>query len=276
MSKHESDFKSSLTRFAQSCSKLARLVGTFETYREKGSNPYNLERMLDKIKKISSSLDTFSSFPGFSEWLNQAQSTVSELKSNYATKVAATLNELVNRDGFTLQGSIPELKVFLYTIVFDQETGFASIWYGDKREFLDRCVLDPNVIYAKLKKIHTWLTLKRFEPSDFVRRLYEAYKRVTGSNGGSAPIVKVLYEFCLGLQSEKFVVDPIRKNFNKYGRVLFSYDLYRLPAEFRVYNDKRFELITATMRQSKKRSEHMWVPKNDRGDGTVYSFIVFR
>ena len=75
-------------------------------------------------------------------------------------------------------------------------------------------------------------------------------------------------------QNNKFKTNPRKEFYTDYTRFLFSYDLYKLKKR-RVQNNE-LTLIIATRAYTKKYSDFIWVPTNEKGDGNYISHIKFR
>jgi len=69
------------------------------------------------------------------------------------------------------------------------------------------------------------------------------------------PITSVLLEYTI------LVRNIAKENYTHYGRVFFSYDLYRLKE--RKINEHELELITATRAYTRKKKDFLWVPTNE-------------
>jgi len=160
----------------------------------------------------------------------------------------------------------------------DLDNNSIEIWYGPEQEKLDTAKLIPETIKQKLKNAHAQITQRKFDDKTFLSNLYSAYKVAVYHNsekiGDAAPVTNVLSNFAFLIQSRKFKMNPIKNNYRDYGRVLFSYDLYRLKE--REIENLELNLVTATRAYTRKRSDFLWVPSNERGDGVYISHIKFR
>jgi hypothetical protein len=98
-----------------------------------------------------------------------------------------------------------------------------------------------------------------------VRRGEEAGRRV--------PLVALLAEVAMGRQDAAFMSDPRRELFASYGRVEFAADLSRLRT--RRHGDRELRLEVATLAQTRKPEDHLFVPHGRSVDGTCYATAAF-
>jgi len=101
--------------------------------------------------------------------------------------------------------------------------------------------------------------LKQNVVESFLPKLYRAYVE---SGDSQANIVSVMENF-------------IAKNPLPYPRITFSYNIYKLDGQ-RVYDGKTWFLILTPFALSKNKKNWLWIPINEDGKGSLYSFIVFR
>ncbi len=196
-----------------------------------------------------------------------------DAKRNFGQKLE---NELRER-GFELRGHYPLLKVSFYTLEVDLENFKVLIWYGPQQEKLEICKLIPEEIVKKLRIIRDKITQRHFDDNEFLSKVYEAYKisvyRQNKKSGDQISISDILFEYAFLIQDKKFRTNPLKNNYKEYGRVLFSYDLYRLRE--RRLNDRELSLITATRAYTRRKSDFLWIPSNEKGDGSYISHIKF-
>ena len=195
-------------------------------------------------------------------------------KKSFGQRLEQALQQL----GFELKGHYPTLKVSFYTLKMDLDNNNVEIWYGPEQEKLDSSKLIPETIAQKLKNVHAQITQREFNDKTSLSNLYSAYKVAVyhkdGKIGDAAPITDVLSNLAFLIQNRRFKMNPVKENYREYGRVFFSYDLYRLK-ERRIGN-LELGLVTATRAYTRKRSGFLWIPSNERGDGSYISHIKFR
>ena len=73
------------------------------------------------------------------------------------------------------------------------------------------------------------------------------------------------------MQKPTFLTDPRRESFTPYGRVEFAADLSRLKN--RTIREWTLRLDVATMVQTKRLEDHLWIPRNP--DGAHYATASF-
>jgi len=202
-----------------------------------------------------------------------------KLKGKFGHELDIALQEVGKEYNFKLKGHYPELRVLFYTLELRLEnSGGVVIWYGPKQERLALVKPEPKTIAQKLKTIHESITKRKFDEPEFLSTLLEAYKmaayREKKNFGEQIPINKVLLDFAFLIQDNKFKIDPTKKNYKDYGRVYFSYDLFRLKE--RRINSYELQLVTATRAYTQRRRDFLWIPSNEEGGGSYFSHIKFR
>lgn len=200
------------------------------------------------------------------EWEEQARKIFGQ-KFKYALKQVDS----------ELDGNYPLFKVLFYTLDVNLDNSNAIIWYGPQQERLDTCKRIPEVIVQKLVDNHAKITQRDFDDKTFLSNLYEAYRLTSCQNGkeigDSLPILDVLLAYTFLIQNKKFKTDPVKRSYTEYGRVFFSYDLYRLKE--RNIENRELGLVTAIRAYTRRRSDFLWMPYSERGDGTYISHITF-
>lgn len=237
---------------------------------------YKIKQCVDKIEKTLKQSK-------FKETVEQEIQQIKEkipawekdAKRSFGQKLERTLQGM----GFELKGQYSELKTLFYTLKVSFDNNTIVIWYGPMQEELYSIKkLDADIIAQRIKDLHIKITQRGFDDKTFLSDLYNAYKvavhRKEEKIGDSIPIIDVLLQYAITIQNEKFRKDPIKKNYTEYGRVFFSYDLYRLKE--RKIDKHELNLITATRAYTRKKSDFLWIPSNENGDGTCFSHIKFR
>jgi len=242
-------------------------------------NLHKIKQDVVKIEKAlkQSSLGEFTK-EGVRDHIQPTKSKIPEWDEQFKRSFGQKLEDALRQEGFELRGHYPLLKVLFYTLEVRLENNNVILWYGPQQEKIETCKLIPEIVVQKLKKNHDKITQRNFEDKLFFSNLYEAYRMAVYKNektiGGSLPISKVLQWHAFLIQDKKFKTNPTKKSYKEYGRVFFSYDLYRLK-ERRIENHE-LSLITATRAYTKQRSNFLWIPSNEKGDGNYISHIKFR
>jgi len=260
---------------------LLRIIKNIDKYQQDNhiSNLYKMKNEVIKIEKMlkQSKLDDFVK-EELERHIGDIKSKISEWEENVKKTFGQKLEHELRKIGFVLRGHYPLLKVSFYTLKVDLENLKVSIWYGPEQEILETCKLAPEDIVKKLKIIHDKIIHRHFNNKDFLSKVYEAYRvslyRKNKKLGDPMPISDILFEYVFLIQDKKFKTNPIKNNYKGYGRVFFSYDLYRLKE--RRLNNVELNLITATRAYTRRKSDFLWVPSNEKGDGNYISHIKFR
>jgi len=188
------------------------------------------------------------------------------------------LEEALQQSGFELEGHYPNLKVLFYTLEVNLDNNTVAIWFGPLQEKLKTCKLIPEDIVKELKDNHNKITQQRYDDKTFSSYLYEAYKIASYRNelkiGDQIKIRDILSEFAFLIQDNTFKTNPIKNRYKDYGSVFFAYDLYKLKE--RNIENHELNMITATRAFTAKRSDFLWIPSNEKGDGNYVSHIKFR
>jgi len=236
---------------------------------------YEVSRIEQKLKQTK--LNNFT-IKELDQYIQSVKSKISDWEEETRRNFGQKLEEGLKKEGFELRGHYPLLKVSLYTLEVNFENSKVLIWYGPRQEKLETCKLDPNEIIRKIKVLHGDITQRCFDDTKFLSKIYEAYNisvyRQNKKLGDQIPISDILFTYAFLIQDKKFKMDPTKSNYKEYGRVYFSYDLYRLKK--RRIDDKELNLITATRAYTRRRSDFLWIPSNERGDGDYISHIKFR
>jgi len=249
------------------------------TQKEPQDNLYRIVQEVVKIEKAlkQSRLDEFVK-EGITQHIQPIKSKIPELEEKAKKSFGQRLEQTLRDEGFELTGHYPTLKVMFYTLKIDLGNNSVEIWYGPEQEKLESLKPIPKTITQKLKNAHAQITQRKFNNKTFLSNLQKAYSVVVHHTGGkigdAAPITDVLSTFAFLIQSRRFKMDPLKEHYREYGRVFFSYDLFRLK-ERRIEN-RELSLVTATRAYTRRRSGFLWIPSNERGDGSYISHIKFR
>jgi len=243
------------------------------------SNLYKVKKDVVRIENMlkQSKLDDFVK-EIIGQHIGDIKLKIPEWEENVKKTFGQNLECELKKIGFELTGHYPLLKVSFYSLKVDLEKFKVSTWYGPEQEKLETCGLVPEDVVKKLKTIHEEITQRHFNGKDFLSKVYEAYRvslyRQNKKLGDPIPISDILFEYAFLIQNKKFKINPIKNNYKGYRRVFFSYDLYRLKE--RRLNNVELSLTTATRAYTKRKSDFLWIPSNEKGDGNYVSHIKFR
>lgn len=235
---------------------------------------------LEEIKKVTERLlQTTQAHIGkeywkeLGAWLEDYQSALNAAENDRRNKFALELEQELRYHGLSLSGHYPDLKSGLFTIEVNFERNKAVIWYGPKQEELQECPISPKRVASSILKIRQEFDSKTTEDK-VIELISEAYHRTKNQNSQDVPIIQILIQVVLLQQTKKFLEDPKHKYFKEYTRANFSYDLYRIrKAQLSEMKGVKIYLTTATRATTRQRSEFLWVPDDENGNGTAYSFL---
>ena len=249
------------------------------TENEPLDNLYKIKQEVVKIERIlkQSKLDEFVK-DGIEQHIQSIKAKIPEWEESAKKSFGQRLEQALQQLGFELKGHYPTLKVSFYTLKMDIDNNHIEIWYGPEQEKLGSSKLIPEAIAQKLKNVHAQITQREIDDKTFLSNLYSAYKVAVYRNGkktrDAIPIRDILSDFSFLIQNRKFKMNPIKDYYKEYGCVFFSYDLYRLKE--RKMNEYELNLVTATRAYTQRRSDFLWIPSNERGDGVYISHIKFK
>jgi DNA-binding transcriptional MerR regulator len=233
-----------------------------------------LKRMEKEVKALEAPL-----LDEVKRWIEEKRREVDKAKEEMRHEFAKRLGELLKEKGKRVEGRYPLLRVGFFSIEVDFTKRRASLLFGHEK-ILSNIPLDPEKVVKGIEVVEGEI----MKPIDFQREmdlLYESYRRVLKLRdlplGERVPIMEVLQQYLLFKQPKAFLSDPVRKNFRGYGRVQFGYDLYRLKKSgVRARGKLKMVLVTATFDATRKKENFIWVPDDERGNGTTYSYIAFK
>ena len=258
--------------------KLTQISRNLKTYSKKTSK--NLESLrknrktLLRIEKLALILEDGVIRRGFNDWFDKEKKRLDLRELRIRSAFPEELYNSLSSSGLKLEGHVPNLKTGFYVIEVNFDNNQSRIFYGPDREPIKKIKIDPEKISEYIVKHRNTLE-KSYENYDkFVFHLEKSYsniiKKPDKTLDKKAPIIDVMYEMAKEKNQEETTLDP-KKRTEKYGRIQFSYDIYRL---LRGPSEKiRIKLSTATRAQARSRKNYLWIPKNERGDGAIFSHI---
>ncbi|RZN35437.1 MAG: hypothetical protein EF813_08910 [Methanosarcinales archaeon] len=275
------DFLRTLSREETNLKNIRKAIRAIERYAENEavSNIYKIQQEMLKIEKIlkQTQLTDFVE-EDVGQRIQPVKSEMPEWEEQAKKSFGKRLEDALKQADFELSGHYPLLKVMFYTLEVKLETNSVVIWYGPEQERLDACKLIPETAAKKLGASHKKIVNRDLNDEVFLLNLFEAYKTAAHHTnkkiGDSIPVSDILLEYALLVQSRKFRTNPVKSSYKEYGRVFFSYDLYRLTE--RTIENHELSLVTATRAYTRRRAGFLWVPSNEKGDGTYISHIRFR
>jgi hypothetical protein len=268
-----------LKTFKKQTTKILKLMDAYAQIKENPiDNVYLLEKNLSDIERAATSLPHTELTQSITAWLKEKKEAVAKAKDEFRFIFGKELKTLLEKDGRQLHGQYPLLRIGLFTLKLDFEFGNATLFFGPEIEKLKSNIqLQPDAICGELKKFDDMLQKKQFNAEEMLTNIYRAYERrlslTNKSYGEKILITEVLEEFVILKQSKKFSIDPKRENYQEYPRITLSFLLYRLRTSHANQQGMRLHVATFDATVDKLRS--IWVPDNEEGDGTYYSYISF-
>ncbi|MEO0283883.1 MAG: hypothetical protein ABIN17_02270 [candidate division WOR-3 bacterium] len=247
---------------------------------------FNFPKIKDTLSKILEELPKFEELLKFTEyiknfknWLENYQKELQAVEKEIQDRFGCELEEALKEQNLSLRGHYPELKTWLFTIELLFDKGYATIWYGPKQERLAQCSLSVSQVTKKIFELKKQLG-SQVNEEEFLKKLYYAYQRkliIKGDKNGTAlPIIEILPEVAYLLQEPRFHKNPKKEYYKSYTRCDFSYDLFRiLNSEKNKIFNCRLSLVVASLAHTKKREDFLWIPNDEKGNGTVYSHLKF-
>ncbi len=259
-----------------------RLVAYQKLLNEPVRRAYEREKSLGEIEELAGRLPAGEVRVKLEEWLCAERSGLEEAKNEFRFEFGKVLLQGLEGSGMGVKGQLPFLRCGLFSVRVDFTTGRATIFWGPEIERLKSGVPAEPLGLAKLLRSYQESLAKRAikEPEDFARRLLVAYRRLCANQGvgegARVFLIDLLGEMVLLMQPEGFKVNPVKERFVEYPRVRFSYDLYLLKRSgVRTVEGRQIRLSVANFDATAEKAKALWVPDNEGGEGTYYSYIAF-
>ncbi|MBP7864710.1 MAG: hypothetical protein KA419_02075 [Acidobacteria bacterium] len=238
--------------------------------------------------RAEKALTALAALEGFPEALARARARVEALRDaaestrrRAQASIPALLAEKLAPAGLVLEGTLPELRCGLLTLRFRPEAKkpVVEVFYGPGVARLKVLPVDAEAVAEAVADVHRDLAAEPLDEVVFLRGLRVAYRmafarRGEPDDGRPAPLPDVMAEFAFARQAARFRSDPVREAFASYGRVRFSFDLFRLQK--RELDGETLRLGVASREQTRKPEHHLWVPTDLRGHGTHFADLAFR
>ena len=270
------EIKKEIIGYRKQVAAIAALVNDIEKLdKNTEENLQKIRLRLDKLEKeAQKNRNKTELIDLVKEWMQEYRTKLLGVSEKIQRRFAVELEEELKRISLNLVGQYPLLRAGFFSIEVNFNMNNATIWYGPRQERLIQMALSVSKIAGKIDYFRKNLG-SDLGNGNFFEKLKKAYYRATnGHRGEPANIVNVMAEMSYLVQSGRFFQDPKRDNYRSYGRADFSYDLFK----FRNENigqkvRERVKLKVATRAHTRRRSDFLWIPDDERGGGTVYSHI---
>jgi hypothetical protein len=271
-----------LKEIAKKAKIITKRLESYEKNKESakgGLNIHILEKNLNDIKKQLIAFPDSEIKSGLVKWTDDETEFIKKTKEEFRFQFGNQLKEFLEKDGLILKGQLPLLRAGFYSLKLDFELGFAALYWGPEIQTIKTKIpFSVQEIYQTLHNFNEQLKKRATSPQDFLKNLHQAYQRYTSFNppkadGNKVLLIDLLSELVLISQPSSFRADPSKTKFREYSRIQFSYDLYCLRQSRDVLQAMR--LSVATFDATIDKAKSIWVPDNEKGDGTYYSYIAF-
>lgn len=246
-----------------------------------GGAPFLLKGILESMERgFSSLLDNLNGLQAaFSQLVGYEKTYVGKKEQEFFYQFVTNLDNFLKEKGFALSGQLPNLKAGFYHLKVNWDSKKVQILFGP--ELLKTISLDPRAICQVVVDSYSALKRGLIPPEKFIDLLYRGYARALvlqgKQDGERLPIMTVLKEVVFLNQDEKFLSDPSKGNFKPITRLQFAIQLYELrKSNVLKWEGKDLHLMEAPFDATFKKQMFLWVPDNERGEGTRFSHILFK
>lgn len=249
---------------------------------ESTANVHSLEKSLGEIRQLAGHLPESQVRTNLTKWTEMETSRIAKLKEDLHFSFGRDLKELMTNQGRSLKGQLPILRCGLWTIKVDFEVGNAVIYWGPEVERVKgKVILKPGDIARAIDDLDEDLRTESMASHELLEATFRAYERTLmmhrGAAGEKVLLVDLLGELVFLIQPSGFRDDPRREKFKEYSRIHFAYDIFllrRQNSELRV-GEQRLRLTVATFDATLDKRRALWIPENEEGEGTYYSYVSF-
>jgi hypothetical protein len=263
--------------------RLSKRLAAYQLLVDAGvSAAYQRERELAGIRGLIAAFPDSEARRRLEEWHCAEEAAVGEQKEEFRFAFGRELSTGLEGSGLVPRGQMPSLRVGMFSVKVDFEAGAATVFWGPEVERLRSGLkLAPAELARTLRVWHESLKAQeKLDTAELLRRMRQAYRRLVtlaGLNDGARVyLIDLLGELVLLMQPQSFRMNPAREKFVEYPRVRFSYDLFRLRRDGRFdAGDARLKLHVANFDATAEKTRALWVPDNEDGDGTHYSYVSF-
>lgn len=253
---------------------LTLLLKNLKSIDKYSSNPL---KNLDKILKIFEATRDFDVSKEstllseeFKKWREEYKGQIESLIEEEKTLFGVRLEEELNKNNVSFTPKSHCLYAGLFIIKWDVLKGTCLLGYGPNADVLSKLKLDPAIIVKEVVDKSNELGCK-LSPFEYVTLLKKAYTRLSSNPEESVPLAHLHVDMAVLLQGKNFYKNPSKETFKNYSKMDFSYDLYRTR---QVGVESGVSLKTATLAQTKKQSDFLWIPtRNSVENGEYFAEI---
>ncbi|MEO0077921.1 MAG: hypothetical protein ABIK86_02865 [candidate division WOR-3 bacterium] len=215
------------------------------------------------------------------DWLKEETAAVEKSREEFRFEFGRKLVAGLDGSGLAIRGQLPMLRIGFFTLRTDFDAGTATVFWGPEVEKLKSGLkLVPAELARTLRAYQDALREKSVEPARLAELMHSAYGRIVKFNnlppGTRVFLLDLLAEITMLIQPPAFRLNPVQEKFVEYPRVRFSFDLFRLrQAGYFQVGDDRMKLHVANFDATTEKARALWVPDNEEGEGTHYSYVSF-
>jgi hypothetical protein len=251
----------------------SRKIATIEKYLKKyqGIEKKTMDstrqsnKILRAIEKTIVSLNDGFLKDNLSDWLRTETVSTNAHEEELSKEFVNELYSKLREKNLSLEGVLPKLKTSFYTLEIDLEGNKCEFFFGPKEEQIASLRLDPTRIAEKILEHRSSLDSVYLNADSFLKDLEAAYDRTRSFSkrvlDHRVPIIDILTELSLVRQGRRFRIDPIQSNYSSYGRMQFSYDLYKWVGG--ANSPPSIVLHSSTRAQMREKSDYLWVPRGE-------------
>ncbi|NMC99812.1 MAG: hypothetical protein GYA62_08840 [Bacteroidales bacterium] len=186
---------------------------------------------------------------------NDSHANVENLKFSFINKLEKNINEI----GFTMSGHLPDFKASIFTIEINFNSLNSIIWLGPKQEKISSGILTIQSIIESMENFYKKLPQK-INDKDFIKMINDNYIIIKDNeNEGRTPLNLILNKI-----NDNYIKTKI-----KFSRAEFSYLIFKYSSEIL----RSFKLTVATRSNTRQRHDFLWIPDDETGNGSAYSYI---
>lgn len=257
-----------------------RLISNYEKIKLKKEDLSLLEKNLKKIKEFCEKIEFNDLKSLVSEWIKREEEWLKNTSLEKQERFGRELKEELEKNNLSFSGIFPNIKIGIFTLEINFDLNTCQLFYGPKIEKLKTKIPLHALTIVKILKDYLNYLNQPFNPNEYFKKLLFAYERSLYFQklnfGEKIFLTDLLTELIFLLQKKEFYLDPKKENFREYSRINFSYDLYRLKTSLgNQLENYSFKLWIAPFDATLDKKKSIWIPNNEMGEGTYFSYISF-
>lgn len=192
--------------------------------------------------------------------------------------LAGAVARRLGEAGFKVSGNLPTLFAGFFSMEFTfGSKGLCTLWLGPRKYRLGTAPLDADAIATLVLFFNDRLFPASFDEQAFMAEVETAYRvalvRTRAAYGRPIPLAEIVPEIALMRQKETFLMDPRKESFISWGRAEFAAAMSRVRN--RAVGEAEMRLDVATMSQTRKPADHVWVPRPGSLEGMNFATMRF-